>query len=169
MRYARLRVEEVEARRATGHGVRRCTYLRTASNHSGPHRNRVLRPLLVAHHPRGDYARFRRLDRASLQPAQAPLGPRHDPPGRIREQIHSDGTSRPTLCPPNGVKARRSARGVTADAGQPTMFPATSWRPSIGERSMLASQAGAGMYNGRRDVASRCRIACRPQSGLVPG
>src|SRR4051812_28174578 len=46
---------------------------------------------------------------------------------------------------------------------------ATSWQPSIGERSMLASQAEAGMYNRCRDVAKRCRIACRPQSGLVPG
>jgi hypothetical protein len=85
-----------------------CWNKRWRPNHSGPHRNRVRRPLRVAHHPRGDYARCRRLDRASLQPTQAPLGPRHDQPGRIPQQIHSDGTSRLTLCPPTRSRPLRS-------------------------------------------------------------
>ena len=55
---------------------------------------------------RGRQARRRRLDRTGLQPAQTPLGPGYDQPGRIRIPIHSDGTSRLTLCPPNGVKPR---------------------------------------------------------------
>jgi IS5 family transposase len=44
-------------------------------------------------------------------------------PGRVREPTHSDGTSRLTLCPPNGVKptiTRRTGhppRVVTADRG----------------------------------------------------
>jgi putative transposase len=53
--------------------------------------------------PSGRQARCRRLDRAGLQPAQAPLSPRYDHPGRIREPIQSDGTSRLTLCLPNGA------------------------------------------------------------------
>jgi hypothetical protein len=40
-----------------------------------------------------------------------PLSPRYDQPGRIRKPIHSDGTSRLTLCLPNGVKPR-VAEGV---------------------------------------------------------
>src|SRR6476620_9910222 len=52
----------------------------------------------------GSQDRSRRLDRKSLQPAQTPLVHRYDQPGRVRGPTHSDGTSRLTLCPPNGVK-----------------------------------------------------------------
>ncbi|MBS4730164.1 DDE-type integrase/transposase/recombinase [Mycobacterium sp. SM1] len=37
---------------------------------------------------------------------QRSFGPRYDEAGRVRRPTHSDGTSRLTLCPPNGVKPR---------------------------------------------------------------
>src|SRR6201998_3361737 len=65
--------------------------------------SRVLRPLRMANQGRRQ-SRGRRLDRARLQPTQAPLIARYDLPRRVREPTHSDGTSRLTVCPPNGVK-----------------------------------------------------------------
>jgi hypothetical protein len=103
MRYARLGVEEVEgAAIIYWHGVRRLhrSVCRECWLYLCAVRNGCSRRVI-------GWAICRRLDQASLQPAQAPLGPRHDQPGRIREQIHSDGTSRLTVCPPNGVKATR--------------------------------------------------------------
>jgi hypothetical protein len=52
----------------------------------------------------GGNARRRRLDRAGLPPAQTPLSDRRDQPGRVRGPTYSAGTSRLTLCPPNGAK-----------------------------------------------------------------
>src|SRR5262245_36507368 len=69
----------------------------------GDTESRVLRPLRVANQGRRQ-SRGRRLDRARLQPTQAPLIARYDLPRRVREPTHSDGTSRLTVCPPNGVK-----------------------------------------------------------------
>ena len=71
----------------------------------GHTKSRVLRPIPLADQG-GRQARRRRLDRTGLQPPQTPLGPRYDQPGRLRKPTHSDGTSRLTLCPPNGVKPR---------------------------------------------------------------
>lgn len=71
----------------------------------GDTESRVLRPLRVANQGRRQ-SRGRRLDRARLQPTQAPLIARYDLPRRVREPTHSDGTSRLTVCPPNGVKPR---------------------------------------------------------------
>ena len=58
-------------------------------------------------------ARRRRLDRTSLQPTQTSFGPRYDEPGRLRRPIQSDGTSRLTVCPPNGVKPNVDDSGVS--------------------------------------------------------
>jgi len=77
----------------------------------GDTESRVLRPVPVAD-PYCSQARCRRLDRAGLQPAQTPLGPRYDQPSRIREKIHSIGTSRLTLCLPNGVKPSETRLAV---------------------------------------------------------
>jgi len=43
---------------------------------------------------------------------RTPLGPRYDQPSRIREKIHSNGTSRLTLCLPNGVKPSETRLAV---------------------------------------------------------
>src|SRR6201998_4235069 len=77
--------------------------------------SRVLRPLRVANQGRRQ-SRGRRLDRARLQPTQAPLIARYDLPRRVREPTHSDGTSRLTVCPPNGVKPSLRTR-VTKGPG----------------------------------------------------
>ena len=55
---------------------------------------------------------------------QTPLIPGYDQPGRLRRSLQSDGTSRPTLCPPNGVKPNRAQplqlRGPTTHRTSPT-------------------------------------------------
>ena len=76
----------------------------------GDTESRVLRPLRVANQGRRQ-SRGRRLDRARLQPTQAPLIARYDLPRRVREPTHSDGTSRLTVCPPNGVKPTQPIGG----------------------------------------------------------
>ena len=72
--------------------------------------SRVLRPLPVANQ-NSRQTRHRRLDRTGLQPPP-PLSNRYDQPGRLRRPIHSDGTSRLTLCLPNGVKPSAHGGGA---------------------------------------------------------
>jgi transposase InsO family protein len=43
----------------------------------------------------------------------------YDQPGRIRRPIHSDGTSRLTLCPPNGVKPTSGESSIRRGAPRP--------------------------------------------------
>ena len=67
----------------------------------------LLRTIPFNKQPRDLHKRGRSAAAPGRTPREPPpLGPRYDQPGRIRKPIHSDGTSRLTLCPPNGVPRR---------------------------------------------------------------
>jgi hypothetical protein len=87
-------------------------------------------------------------------------------PVEYENRFIQTGPSRLTLCPPNGVKV---SSGVTADAGPADDVSGDELAAQYWREVNARVQAGAGIYNGCRDVTSRRRVACRPQSGLVPG